>query len=123
MGGRGGSGAGGGVKIAAQEATLDQSYVFAVTTGVGNAGDITLDVEKLNLSGSAEIDASTYGPGRGGNLTIDAVDIVLAGRQGGRATGLFVTSEGTEPGSGDGGNLVVNTDRLEMSDGAQIIFI
>ncbi|MGB3493783.1 MAG: filamentous hemagglutinin N-terminal domain-containing protein [Elainellaceae cyanobacterium] len=91
----------------------------------GNAGDQTIQTDRLIIRDGGAILTSTQGNGRAGNLTIRASDIQISGvgdlsrnpdDQG--LSGLFavVDSFGTDR----GGNIRVRTDRLTIRDGAAI---
>ena len=94
--------------------------------GTGNAGNITIETEKLTLNEGAQINADTFGVGDGGNLFINAAEsIELIGSidlssDNITASSLF-TNVGEEPtATGNGGNIIINTPRLVVRDGAQI---
>jgi len=75
---------------------MDNGRIATRTVGDGNAGNITLSVDRLELTGGAQIFngtgtavfvngvptfEGTGGPGRGGQLTVNATDtIVIAGQ-------------------------------------------
>jgi filamentous haemagglutinin family N-terminal domain len=82
------------------------------------AGDLSITTERLEVSNGGQIGAATFGPGQGGNLKVNAKDVVLQGTGGGFPSGLFVTAE---PGSsGDGGDLALTTNTLQVREGAVI---
>jgi filamentous hemagglutinin family protein len=125
-----GPGRGGDLTINAQTGLLEGwgDYTpsgFVVATvgsapGSGDAGNLVVNVDQLELRDGAQIGAGTLGPGRGSDLTVNAQSIVLTGQNQGIPTAFTVSAEGDVPGSGDAGNLIVNTSRLEVRDGAQI---
>ncbi len=137
--------AGGQIQIRSRELTLtDQSRILADTLGNGTGRGITLGngtgrgiditTERLQLSDRALISASTFGSGTGGNLTIQATDaVVMTGdnsfnqtldrlfnreitRPDDIGTGIFSLTFGT----GNGGNLTLNTPSLQLADSAFI---
>ena len=84
----------------------------------GDGGNITIDTTSLSLSDGAQVSTSTFGQGNAGDLKITASEsIELVGQSERGRTGLF--SNAIE-GSGNGGNLIVNTDELTVKDGATI---
>jgi large exoprotein involved in heme utilization and adhesion len=95
------------------------SGLFAQSRGSGDAGDVTIDTPRLLVQDGAVVSAITFGEGNGGSLQITASESVeLIGRSaGGRvATGLFTSSQG----SGDAGDLTIDTPRLLVKGGAQV---
>ncbi len=105
------------------------SYAGGISANVetkakGDGGNLTINTGQLMIQGGAEISVTTFGTGKAGNLTINAsesVDLIgtrpEADPKLGRS-GLFASSK--RPGTGDGGDLNVNTGRLTVSDGASI---
>jgi len=106
---------------------------------VGKAGDITVQVERLSLTGRAQISSSTDGTGGGGDIQVRAGSVILAdsatisaksssnGRAGNisiRAGDSFSSRNGsvtTEALQSDGGNIEIQAGRLlQMSNGAVI---
>ncbi|MCT7970678.1 filamentous hemagglutinin N-terminal domain-containing protein [Laspinema olomoucense] len=127
--------AGGQIRIGSRELTLtDQSRILADTLGNGTGRGIEITTERLQLSDRALISASTFGSGPGGNLTIQASDAVsMTGdnsfnqtldrlfnqeitRPEDVGTGIFSIAFGT----GNGGNLTLNTPSLQLTDAAFI---
>jgi large exoprotein involved in heme utilization and adhesion len=69
----------------------------------------------LSLREGAQIFTGTFGNGDGGNLTVTATDVELVG--GGSQLGASVERRAT----GNGGTLTLNTQRLSLREGAQIL--
>ncbi|MCG8365288.1 MAG: S-layer family protein [Pseudanabaenales cyanobacterium] len=85
----------------------------------GNGGDVIIATERLRISDGAQIFAITVGSGDAGALTVRANQVELMGvSPGGAPSGLFTNVE--RGAAGDGGDLVVVTERLRITDGAQI---
>jgi large exoprotein involved in heme utilization and adhesion len=112
--------------VSAPTVTVDGGIIQALTTADGNAGDITLEVGSLNLTGGAEISSSSggtnlrtgqrqVGRGQAGNVTITATEgITIAGRDSfGFHSGIFTSTYG----SGNAGHLSISTPHLHMQDG------
>lgn len=134
-------------------ATIDPSVDFVAriqrgsglattTTAAGEAGDISIDTDRLNIFAEAEADgqtgvstlALTGSRRRSGNLTINAAESVritgndqreqfnpqpntdTAGEVNGIQTGITSATLG----SGDAGRLTITTDRLVLRNGAAI---
>ena len=93
----------------------------------GNGGDLTIDTEFLRLANLGQISSATFGAGDSGNINITSKIIEVIGSSGAREDNtIFVTliASATQPGSiGNGGNLIIDTDRLLIdgsTGGAQI---
>ncbi|MEM9219385.1 MAG: filamentous hemagglutinin N-terminal domain-containing protein [Cyanobacteria bacterium P01_F01_bin.150] len=85
---------------------------------MGDAGDLTIVAKSLSVSAGAVILSTTFGDGNGGNLIIAVPNIDVSGvSPGGNAGGIAAD---TEDGSGQAGDISINTDQLSVSDGAII---
>jgi filamentous hemagglutinin family protein len=90
------------------------------TFGTGAAGDLTLQTSQVNVESGAQISSATFGAGDAGTLTVHATESVkLIGTSPSDllGSGLFVA---VNLSTGNGGDLLVNTNRLVVQDGAQI---
>ncbi|MBD1937777.1 filamentous hemagglutinin N-terminal domain-containing protein [Microcoleus sp. FACHB-68] len=88
----------------------------------GEGGNLTIETARLRVSDGAQVSTSTFGPGKGGNLTVQASDTVEV--IGTRADGQYVSAlrASAAPGAtGEVGNLTIETARLRVSDGAQVV--
>jgi filamentous hemagglutinin family protein len=96
----------------------DGAWISAGTLGEGNGGRLQITASHLLVQNGARVSAITTGSGNSGSLQITVSESVeLIGITGGsRATGLFTSSQG----SGDAGNLTIDTRRLLVRDGAQV---
>ncbi|MEG4379014.1 MULTISPECIES: S-layer family protein, partial [unclassified Microcoleus] len=124
----GGSGKGGSLQITATDlvevmgASADGrvlSGLLASSSGSGDAGDLRIDTGRLLVRDGAQVSTGTSARGNGGSLQITAAESVeLIGRSADGRFGsrLFTQSQG----SGDAGDLSINTGRLLMRDGAQV---
>lgn len=98
--------------------------------GVGNAGDIILETGKLVLDDGAFISSASEGQGNGGNVTIRASEeVVLKGKSRFVLFNFldgFPSSLSTSVGSqneettGNAGDIIIETQRLILDDGASI---
>ncbi|HKY07669.1 MAG TPA: filamentous hemagglutinin N-terminal domain-containing protein [Candidatus Binatia bacterium] len=108
-----GLGTGGGILVKASDASLDASFVNTSTFGDGSAGDITVDVARLNLSTGAGINSlTTFGSGAAGNLTVLASDSVTL-------SGASILSN--EAFNGNTGDLTVTTQSLKVDEASGIV--
>jgi len=92
-----------------------QALLITGTTGMGNAGNITIDTGKLLIDNGSGLTSATFGTGKAGNMTIRARVFDLVGS---------VINSGTFAGStGAGGNITFEGERLTVRDGASLISI
>ena len=117
--------------------------IFTNTDGSGDAGDLTIDTNRLFVQDSSSIQAITSGRGNGGNIQIKADDSisVLRGSRidsftsgSGRAGNISITSDfvdlsGTKSSfstssrttsSGESGDITVTAESLRVADGAAV---
>ena len=102
------------------ENTLTGINVGTEFESTGNGGNLTINTDILKLSDIGLISSATFGEGNSGNInitasTIDIVGAAVFDRDIPVGTAILST---TQPGStGDGGSIVIKTDRLSI-DGA-----
>lgn len=85
----------------------------------GTGGELSITTNNLTVANGARIETGSSGSGNGGLMTIDANNILLVGTSpSGNAAGLF--SDIDSGSSGDGGDIEISTQVLEVFDGAQI---
>ncbi|MBW4564638.1 MAG: S-layer family protein [Mojavia pulchra JT2-VF2] len=96
------------------------SGLFAQTTNIGSAGNITLQPNgqeqslMANFFDRAQISVSTSGSGYGGNLKVFAPESITFSGNGTLAAASEVTA------SGQAGNLFFNTENLTIANGMQV---
>jgi filamentous hemagglutinin family protein len=89
--------------------------LFTTTTGSsGNAGDLTIQSNSLDVDAGARIATITDGSGTGGSLLIEAGEISLSG------SGTVVFAGATKAATGDSKGITIKTDSLEVRNGALI---
>ncbi|QDL07182.1 hypothetical protein DP113_03960 [Brasilonema octagenarum UFV-E1] len=89
------------------------------TGGVGNAGGVEITTDNFSLTNGARLSTSTSGQGNGGNITINARDTVsLAGD--GTSIITDVNQVDAEQIKRNGGNISITTDKLSLTNGAQL---
>lgn len=120
------------VELIGTSPTEERSSGISVQTrGIGQAGNLTINTQRLIVRDGAELSASTFGDGAGGNIIINATEAVIAigisqnGQQFSRIvadTGvpLDTNDAGIRIGTGNGGNLTITTRRLIVQDGARV---
>ncbi len=103
--------------------TVGGSGIFANVNDVGVTGssaNVDIRANQLSVLDGAAISASTFGTGNAGNLRIKAHDMTVSGTSpGGTTSGLFVQVE--QGAAGAGGRLEITTDRLQVTNGGQIL--
>ena len=103
----------------------DKTGALQPLAKTGDGGNIQIDAEQLRVADGAQISAYTIGEGNAGNISIRAQSIELTGetlRSGlsPQASGLSA-QVGLPSATGDGGNLQIITEQLRVADGAIII--
>lgn len=115
-----GNGIGGNISIKAPRLSVVSSGIITGENGFessGTGGDITLNVESLEIKDGGRIDVNTFGPGRGGRLTVTATDSVsITGAGGFGLCGLYAQAYG----SGNGGFISVTAPRLALTNGGLV---
>ncbi len=93
-----------------------ETALFTSTLKTGNAGDLTINTPVLLVQNGALVSASTLDLGKAGSLTVNASKMVqLVGTDiNGYPSALFARTTGT----GNAGDLTINTPMLLISDGA-----
>ena len=115
----GATGNGGDIKIRAQSLSMSglqsalqsRTNISTATSGIGNAGHITLTIDQdISLLGKSYIFSNVFGAGQGnaGNIGITGQSLSL--RQGSEiAASVFRAEEGLPGGQGRGGNVGIKT--------------
>ncbi|KST69243.1 beta strand repeat-containing protein [Mastigocoleus testarum] len=95
------------------------SGLFSDNHSSEKSAGVSIETGKLNIRDGARISASTFAGGDGGQVTIQAKDYELIGSsQTGKLSGVFTN---VEPGAtGQGGNISLTSERLQIYEGAQI---
>lgn len=98
------------------------SFSWTETDYGGNAGDIVLEAQNLNLKEGTGITASTYGTGQGGDIKILVNNSVNLSGENYLHQGTFLKSstEGIIDNAGNGGTITIAAQQLKVTDGGQI---
>jgi large exoprotein involved in heme utilization and adhesion len=115
---------------------FSRSGLFAATEGIQDGGSITVITPRFSVRDGARVSVSTRGRGnqtagggRGGNLNViasESVELRGTSADGRFESGLFALSGEERPNiaaneaTGDGGNLFVETNQLNVRDRAEI---
>jgi large exoprotein involved in heme utilization and adhesion len=81
-------------------------------TGIGDSGDIRISSRSLFLSNGAVLSSRTAGQGTAGNVIIEASDQVFLKND------AIISSNVSETGNGEGGDIHITTGALSVTDGA-----
>jgi len=84
----------------------------------GNGGSLNVEVNRLRLLNGGQISASTFGSGNAGQISIQATTTELTGSGTAFPSSIFTTVE--LGATGQGGNLLLETNTLNVTNGAQI---
>ncbi|OAB62107.1 filamentous hemagglutinin [Leptolyngbya valderiana BDU 20041] len=96
------------------------SVIVTSSIGLGRAGDVTVQTEQLSLFDGGVVSSSAFRSGNGGNVTVIASESIEIR---GVSPGVAPTSSAlstTTLGSGDGGNLRLETGMLRVLDGGRV---
>jgi filamentous hemagglutinin family protein len=107
-------------------------FTAAQVDSSGNAGDLTIETQRLRLTDGARILSTTTGDGNGGDLTIratEAVEVIGFGEFRNPALPNTIFINGSTIASsvfrrgirGNAGNVTIETARLTIKDGGQIV--
>ena len=90
--------------------------------GNGKGGTIKINTDSLSMTNGGQLQASTFGTGSAGDIVIDARNVSLAGVVfvGGRLLPSAAFSIVANDSQGNGGNIIVKTDNLSITDGARL---
>ncbi|RCJ18161.1 hypothetical protein A6770_06175 [Nostoc minutum NIES-26] len=122
-----GQGTGGNLTINASNAveligtsnTGFRSTLASQTGGAGNAGSMTINTRNLTVRDGAIISGDSFSQGQGSNVNINVTEFLKV--IGTSADGRFRSAVTAEvQGTGDGGNLKIETRNLTVRDGAII---
>jgi filamentous hemagglutinin family protein len=95
---------------------MGNGSIVAKTEGTGDAGNITLNVTHLEFKDGGRVNASSTSAGRGGDITVQASERLEILGNSVTFTGLWTLAKG----EGKGGDITVNTPRLNIIGNAGI---
>jgi filamentous hemagglutinin family protein len=108
----------------ATQAALFPSGLFTDVglNATGKGSNIAIAAKRIEVTGGAQISASTAGSGNAGDVKINASEIFLSGRSDDLVfpSGFFSSVLATDV-TGNGGKIGVTADRLQVLEGAQIL--
>ncbi len=90
---------------------------------LGDAGDILLAAQSIEILDGARVESSSSGPGEGGSVHMIATgQVTISGisRDGEFRSGVRAKALGTDPNAGDSGDIRIDAGAVTVSGGAQI---
>ncbi|MEH2024400.1 S-layer family protein [Nostoc sp.] len=114
------------------ESSFVPSSLLATTLNRGNAGQLTINTPRLNVQDGGSVSTTTLGVGNAGSLYINVpneIDVSGRGAISGTSSRIAARAEILSPAfqklfklpafpTGNSGNLMINTSRLQITDGA-----
>ncbi len=114
--------------------SLTPSLISTTTLGKGNAGKVLIKANQLSLTNGGRVDSSSLASGDAGNININASQFIhVQGSIPNSLNPTLISSAANEVDTliqqglglpelptGNGGNILINTPELLVSDGAQI---
>lgn len=91
---------------------IDNASIFSQTNSQGKGGVIEINAETLSLTNKVDLSASSFGEGDAGNIRLNTRRLSIQDTQ------ITVTNSSTNTAnSGKAGNLVINSDLVELNQG------
>ena len=111
------AGIGGLIMLQAKQLIITDSAAISTNTfGHGNSGNIILQIgDSITLSGGAYIDSSTQGSGKGGTIDIKVSNALTLSN-----SYILGNSNSVAADAGDALDIVIEADKITLTDGAQI---
>lgn len=95
-------------------------FVEVQAQATGNGGILTINTENLTVQNGAIISSSTLGGGDAGDLLVNANQIELIGNPNNNSSSSGFYSDVLREATGNGGSITVNSNLLNLVDGAVI---
>ncbi len=87
----------------------------------GKGGNITIQTQRLRIIDGASLSVATLGQGGGGNLSVMASERIEVSGSGPNGFPSLIGAQTVQRnGTGKGGNIIIQTQRLLLRDGAEI---
>jgi len=124
-----GRGDAGSISVTAREVIVDgaspggqiSGIVSDVAPGaIGNSKQISIQTDRLVLTGGGTLSTSTFGVGRAGNITVQAAESVVIDGRSAQGDGSGIYSSANIGGVGNGGDITIDTGSLSIFNGAAI---
>ncbi len=123
------SGAGGNIRVNADDVAISGGSIFArtfyigfdvegTTPGRGDGGNIVLESNRLAISGGSSVATTTFGFRNGGSVRIAAARLSIDGSSNGDFTGISAGGDSTQV--GNSGDIFIQSRDLSVSGGGMI---
>jgi filamentous hemagglutinin family protein len=116
----GGSGKGGDLELTADRILLTERGDLAADGDIGDGGNIWIKTGSLEMTGGAQIRSRSFSSGKGGEIEVTANSILLSGVDKLGDYPSAISSSTSSLATGNAGNIRINTQNLEVKDGAII---
>jgi filamentous hemagglutinin family protein len=122
-----GTGTGGGIRINANNITMFGTNVAGDSTSIGvssegtsgNAGELQINADSIELYSGADIEAVTNGQANGGDVSIRTKTLSIDG-SGSTLLTAVTAEQGTKDAGGNAGNVTVVADTISLTRGGRI---
>ena len=99
----------------------NQDITIETTDATGPSGNLTINAGEIVVKNGAEISATTFGNGDAGNIFVEAELVRVSGSTlDGQGDIVFSTIESRSRGTGNSGEIMINTGELTIEGGADI---
>ena len=117
-----GQGDAGTIRIEVGNVVFSNGFVFSTVQekGQGNAGDISIISNTLEMRDRSQLNSSTFGEGNAGTVRVEARDTISFSGLSSREIPLGIFSAVEETGRGNAGGVSIRANTVEMNDGAQL---
>ncbi|MCP4345527.1 MAG: filamentous hemagglutinin N-terminal domain-containing protein [Desulfobacterales bacterium] len=105
-----GTGNAGRMTIVTSEFEINRSILNTITEVSGDAGSISIDADKLEMSHRSYIQSSSYGSGDAGQISINAGNVSITS-----GTHIVANVQSDSPDAGHGGDITINADEILVS--------
>ncbi|BAZ08269.1 filamentous hemagglutinin-like protein [Calothrix sp. NIES-4071] len=103
----------------------------ALDTSTGQGGQLTINAERLRVAQGGQVTSTTIGSGNAGNIALNgqSIDVTGISLGGYLVSGIYATNTGSSAqnklgqefkSNGNGGVITIRTDKLRVSDGASV---
>jgi large exoprotein involved in heme utilization and adhesion len=111
--------AGGNIRLLdANNIQISGSQISASASSGGGGGAIEFQTNALTLSNASSVATASFGQGKGGTITVRGADSVAINSGSSMVTDVVIGLAGA--GQGQGGNILVETNKLTINGGGQI---